>query len=154
MVTNGEAENKLNVLENSVTSKSESNDELDEAKTFSTVNIFFEKNQNEEAVEPDILENLENEGNFLESRSRNKMSLTSKFKDHFIFVNKLNSMNTFWKAENYDNFSNLTVEELNRFAGRKRSSHRKNTLSDSQESYDKVLLNLTNDNRLNKTALN
>ena len=32
--------------------------------------------------------------------------------------------------------------------------HRKNTLSDSQESYDKVLLNLTNDNRLNKTDLN
>lgn len=129
MVTNGEAENKLNVLENSVTSKSDSetnneNNELDESKTFSTVNIFFEKNQNEESVEPDILENIQNEGNFLESSSRNKITLTAKFKDHFMFVNKLNSMNTSWKAENYENFSNLTVEELNRIAGRKRASKR------------------------------
>ena len=153
MVTNGEAENKLNVLENSVTSKSESNDELDEAKTFSTVNIFFEKNQNEEAVEPDILENLENEGNFLESRSRNKMSLTSKFKDHFIFVNKLNSMNTFWKAENYDNFSNLTVEELNRFAGRKRSSHRKNTLFKGRNIFFGNEKEIDNDNQTEKNFL-
>jgi hypothetical protein len=130
LATNGEAENKLNVLENSITSKSDfnANEELDEKKTFSTVNIFFEKNQNEESVEPDILDNIENEGNFLESSSRNKMTLTAKFKDHFIFVNKLNSMNTFWKAENYENFSNLTVEELNRYAGRKRASNRKNSL--------------------------
>jgi len=126
MVTNGEAENKLNVLENSVTSKDDQ--QQDDNKTFSTVNIFFEKNQKEESVEPDIMDNMENEGNFLESRSRNKMTLTSKFKDHFMFVNRLNSMNTFWKAENYENFSNLTVEELNRYAGRKRASHKKNTL--------------------------
>lgn len=124
--TNGEAENKLNVLENSVTSKDQGNNTED--RTFSTVNIFFEKNANNESVEPDILDNMENEGNFLEAKSRNKMTLTSKFKDHYMFVNRINSMNTFWKAENYEDFSNLTVEELNRFAGRKRISHRKNTL--------------------------
>merc|ERR1712032_108458 len=72
--------------------------------------------------------NIENEGNFLESHSRNKMTLTSKFKDHYMFVDRINSMNTFWKAENYEDFSNLTVDELNRYAGRKRASHRKNTL--------------------------
>ena len=90
--------------------------------------IQKEKNQKKESVEPDIMDNMENEGNFLESHSRNKMTLTSKFKDHYMFVNRLNSMNTVWKAENYEDFSNLTVEELNRYAGRKRASHRKNTL--------------------------
>ena len=128
MVTGGEAENKLNVLENSVSSKSDENKELEDNKTFSSVNIFFEKNQKTESVEPDIKDNMESEGNFLESSSRNKMTLTSQFKDHYMFVNRLNSMSGFWKAENYEDFSNLTVEELNRYAGRKRASHRKNTL--------------------------
>ena len=127
MATGGEAENKLNVLENSVSSKEESST-LDDNKTFSSVNIFFEKNQKTEFVESDVKDNMENEGNFLESSSRNKMTLTAGFKDHYMFVNRLNSMNTFWKAENYEDFSNLTVEELNRYAGRKRASHRKNTL--------------------------
>jgi len=123
IATNGEAENQI-------TSKDEENNknitnEDNSNRTFNTVNIFFEKQETNRITEPDIIENMSNESNFLESKanSRNKLTLTAEFRDHSKFVERINSMNKMWKAENYDNFSSMTLAELNSFAGRKRSKN-------------------------------
>lgn len=136
IATNGEAENKLNVLENQITSREDDNNNSSENQTFSTVNIFFEKQEKiKSIVEPDILDNVQNESNFLESRAhtRNKITLHAQFKDHMKFVEKLNSMNGMWKAENYENFASMTVEELNSFAGRKRNKNSKMSLFSAKD---------------------
>jgi len=135
IATNGEAENKLNVLENQITSREDDNNSTDN-QTFSTVNIFFEKQEKVKSiVEPDIVDNVQNESNFLESRAhtRNKITLYAKFRDHMKFVEKVNSMNGMWKAENYDNFATMTVEELNSFAGRKRNKNSKMSLFNAKD---------------------
>lgn len=136
--TNGEAENKLNVLENQITSKDEENNNKNnnngnsnnENRTFSTVNIFFEKQETKSIIEPDIIENISNESNFLESKanSRNKLTLSAQFKDHSKFVERVNAMNGMWKAKNYENFSSMTLNELNSFAGRKRKKNSRMSL--------------------------
>ena len=119
-ITNGEAENKLNVLENQITAKDDKSNNF--RQQFSTVNIFFEK-QEKSLVEPDILDNKITEAVFLETKSREKLTLHSKFKDHAKFVEKINAMNVMWKAHNYNQFSDMTIEELNSFAGRSRRNN-------------------------------
>jgi hypothetical protein len=133
IITNGEAENKLNVLENQITSKDEENNNNSsnsENKTFNTVNIFFEKQESKGFTEADIVDNISNESNFLQSKtySRNKLTLTAMFREHSKFVERVNAMNGMWKAENYDNFSKMTLEELNSFAGRKRKKNSRMSL--------------------------
>lgn len=140
IATNGEAENKLNVLENQITSKDEENtnsNSNNENRTFNTVNIFFEKSESNFITEPDIVENISNESNFLESKShaRNKITLTAQFKDHSKFVERVNAYNGMWKAENYDNFAGMTLEELNSFAGRKRKKNSRMSLLSGRNIY-------------------
>lgn len=139
IATNGEAENKLNVLENQITNKEEDNNNStnNENRTFSTVNIFFEKQENKSITEADIVDNISNETNFLESKtaSRNKLTLTAQFREHSKFVERINAKNAMWKAENYDNFSSMTLEELNSFAGRKRKNNSRMSLLTGRNIY-------------------
>ena len=140
IATNGEADNKLNVLENQITSKEEENNNSysnNENRTFNTVNIFFEKQESKFITEADIVDNISNESNFLESKanSRNKLTLTVQFKDHSKFVERVNAMNGMWKAENYDNFSTMTLEELNSYAGRKRKKNSRMSLLSGRNIY-------------------
>ena len=151
IATNGEAENKLNVLENQITSKDQddnSSSSHNENRTFSTVNIFFEKEQTKSITEPDIIDNISNEINFLESRtnSRNKLTLTAQFRDHSSFVERVNAMNGMWKAENYDNFSSMTLEELNSYAGRKRMKNSKMSLLSGRNIYYNDFENINEEN--------
>ena len=76
------------------------------------------------------MDNISNESNFLQSKtySRNKLTLTAMFREHSKFVERVNAMNGMWKAENYDNFSKMTLEELNSFAGRKRKKNSRMSL--------------------------
>ena len=154
-ITGGEAENKLEVVQgkiiakddlskninnNSRNSKEEikvitppvgdnSDDEKIEEnirkleKQYSSTNA--NKNKHKFKIERAFLESALN----LESQSttENKFLLTASFRDHSRFVNKINSMNYMWKAENYDQFSTMTLSELNRYAGKKRFSSQSNT---------------------------
>lgn len=128
VATNGEAENKLNVLENQISSRDNTNTK--ETPTFDSVNIFFEKQEKNSIVEPDIVDNMQTESNFLESKneSRIKLTLHSQFKDHSQFVERINAMNLGWKAESYENFSGMTLEQLNNFAGRKKNYQKRMNL--------------------------
>lgn len=47
-------------------------------------------------------------------------SLTSEFKNHHEIVEKINSAQNMWEATLYSEFSDMTLKDLNKFAGRKK----------------------------------
>jgi len=55
------------------------------------------------------------------TKTRSKLRLTLRFKEHSKVVERLNELNLGWKADNYEQFSNLTLEQLNKFSGRANS---------------------------------
>jgi cathepsin C len=97
-ITNGEAEKKQVVTEGSMVAKA-----------------FLEKSEN-------IINGNEiSESRFMESKFTTKLELTANFKDHSSVVERINAMDYSWKAANYEEFQGLTIEELNKIAGRKKS---------------------------------
>jgi hypothetical protein len=46
--------------------------------------------------------------------------LKKGFKNHHIFIDRVKNLTNLWEAKNYDEFSRMTLEELNRFAGRRK----------------------------------
>ena len=51
-------------------------------------------------------------------KTRATLKLNSQFKEHSKVVERLNELNLGWKAYNYDQFSGLTLAEINKFSGR------------------------------------
>lgn len=106
-VTNGEAGKKQVVLEGTITQK-----------------VFMQHNENEVSNEnnnnDDYYNNINNETRFMESKFTTQLTLTTEFKDHAKVVERINDMELSWKAENYIEFENMTLEQLNKFAGRKK----------------------------------
>jgi hypothetical protein len=96
-VTNGEALNKQVVVEGNMT-----------AKTFLQLNEHV-NNKNTPQIR------------FMESKFSEKLKLTADFKDHAKVVERINSENGSWKAANYAEFEGLSISDLNRLAGRKKS---------------------------------
>ncbi len=112
-ITNGEPGNKLIVVENTVqtvSNRAESNGD------FNPTNMISKQ----ETVQNDI---NDDETFFLESKFTTKIKLSSSFKDHEQVVKRLNSMGNLWKAANYDQYKDMTIEDLNNFAGRNRNKH-------------------------------
>lgn len=112
-ITNGEPGNKLLVVENTVQTipnRGESNG------GFNPTNMLSK----EETVQNDI---NDDETFFLESKFTTKLKLSTQFKDHDQVVKRLNSMGNLWKAANYDQFKEMTIEDLNKFAGRNKNKH-------------------------------
>lgn len=63
--------------------------------------------------------------NFLQAKEKETLVLDAKFKDHSKVVEMINSMkDSMWEADNYEEYSNLTIEDLNNLAGRKRHNHK------------------------------
>jgi len=62
-------------------------------------------------------------GCFFADKFTTKIKLSSSFKDHEQVVKRLNSMGNLWKAANYDQYKDMTIEDLNNFAGRNRNKH-------------------------------
>ena len=62
--------------------------------------------------------------NFLQSKEKETLVLDAKFKDHAKVVETINQMNGLWTAKNYDEYKNLSIEELNSLAGKRRHNHR------------------------------
>jgi len=143
-ITNGEAQNKLNVVEGEITKKDASNEVL-----YSTQKYYMDESSPKgEKVEPEVIEstapqsqyystfssdlasnnlknkNLQKESIFLETKllsdlkEKSELSLTTTAKFNEKFVESINSQNFLWKAENYEEFSHMSFKELNKFAGR------------------------------------
>lgn len=98
-ITNGDVKDKLHVVEGTVKKIAK--------MKFKEENVVFEENMN-----------------FLQAKEKETLVLHAKFKDHAKVVEKINSMGGLWEAKNYDEYSNLTIEELNALAGKKRHGHR------------------------------
>jgi hypothetical protein len=93
--TNGEASDKLNVVEGWT----------GETKSFLQRDDFINKGTR-----------------FMETKS--KLQLTSEFKDHALVVEAINSSNLPWTAKVYPQFENMTIKEMNqKLFGRRRSKH-------------------------------
>lgn len=69
--------------------------------------------------------------NKLNLKTRAKLHLTSTFKEHAKVVDRINELNLGWKAFNYDQFSDLTIEQLNKMSGRNKSGTRNKIAEDS-----------------------
>jgi len=95
-----------------------------------------------EKLEDSIFQDI----NFLQTNEKEKLELTSNFKDHAKVVERINSMNDLWKATNYEEFSKLTIKELNSFAGRRRHHHR--SLFEKKRKYKKHKKTYRSKNRL------
>ena len=114
-ITNGEPGNKLLVVENTV--QKISNRVENSGDLFSSTNMISKSetvNSNEIA---------DDETFFLESKSMSSLKLSSEFKDHSKVVERLNSMSNSWTATNYEEFKTMSIEDLNRFAGRRKNNH-------------------------------
>jgi hypothetical protein len=148
-VTNGEAQNKLNVVEGEISNRDSNNE-----STFTQQRYYMdESSRNGEKVEADTIDvissmsssssagvsgknNLKKETTFLETKfeseltDKNNMVLTSSstFMYNSKLVNAINSENLLFKAHNYEQFSKMSFKELNKFAGRqKRVKNKRST---------------------------
>ena len=59
---------------------------------------------------------------FTQAKYKDKLTLHSEFKEHDKFVERINSANLSWTASTYKMFDGLTINELNNYAGKKKSS--------------------------------
>ena len=67
-----------------------------------------------------IIDSLSSQLSFIETSE--KLNISSDFKDHKQVVDKINSITDLWEATNYNEFSSMTIEQLNKYAGRKKKS--------------------------------
>jgi len=79
----------------------------------------------------------------LKIKIKSRINLSANFKEHAKVVDRINALNLSWKAENYDQFANMTIDELNNFTGRNRSKFSLNFISSDPKKQSKSL-NLRN----------
>ena len=79
---------------------------------------------NDNTEETKLVKNLRRKMRFKSQlASQSKLKLTSDFKDFDKYVEVLNSNpHSTWKAKNYNEYSNMTLQDLNRFVGRSRGN--------------------------------
>lgn len=94
VITNGEAENKQKVTENSI--------------------IFAQKRDSVENIDDKLNSFLRvsRGSRFTETENSELLDLNANFKDHSKLVERINSANLSWKAKNYDEFIGLTRGEI------------------------------------------
>ena len=147
-ITNGEAENKLNVVEGEVSNKDGSNMEA----TFTTQKYYMDDSSAKSApVEADTIDstsktrgtNLKLVSAFLETKFQSDLTekyellLASTLKYNEKLVETINSENLLWKAENYKEFSHMSFKELNKFAGRNKKVKSKKFVSRDRKNLEK-----------------
>jgi len=128
-ITNGEAENKMNVVEGVVEKKDSARQESWESERYYMDDSSASKS---DLIEADTIDsrsspqksNLKLATAFLETNSKSDLSakyemlLASTLKYNEKLVETINSENLLWRAENYKEFSKMNFLELNKFAGR------------------------------------
>ena len=113
--TNGEASDKLIVLENSVKAAAFIETKEKEVNT----NSIFDSLGRERFMQTEAKNKLENK---IESKAATKfkteIKLTNEFTNHAEIVSRINSLDLGWKAANYDEFKGMTIKDLNKISGR------------------------------------
>ncbi len=131
--TNGEATDKLIVLENSVKAAFIETKENEADK-----DSLFEIIKSERFMQTETNNKLENKiSSTVTTGFHTELKLTSEFTNHAEIVSRINSFNLGWKAEVYDEFKGMTIKELNKISGRvskgghytRHYSHNKNHIS-------------------------
>lgn len=118
--TNGEADDKLLVVENVVKSAFIAKNEiqkLEEEKNILNKQEFLKNFDTGRFMQTEF-NNRNKLNNKLSSRSMSLLSLDSEFTNHEEVVERINSMNLSWKAEVYEEFKGKTIAEINKFSGR------------------------------------
>ncbi len=88
----------------------------------------------------------------LSVKLQNSNALTAMSHDEV--VEKINTMQNMWSATNYNEFSNMSIRELNNFAGRKKHSpHSKKNPHNKINSFDEWLETATNIKKNLKNSL-
>jgi len=118
-VTNGEPKGKLLVVANTVKTidltkknrfKSLQKNKQQQRSIFSNLNTGDETKV--------VLDSLDSQmTNFIQTKEK---TLSKEFKNHHIFVDRVKNLTNLWEAGYYDEFSKMTLEELNNFAGRRK----------------------------------
>jgi C1A family cysteine protease len=84
-----------------------------EKKTVLTYREDVKNSSNKKKLTSRFLKN----SSFLAEKEFMMLKLDSSFKAHSLYLNKLNNLNKLWTAEIHPKFSNLSIKELNKFAG-------------------------------------
>lgn len=113
--TNGEASDKLIVLENSV--KAASFIETNEKKA--NLKSIFTSLGSERFMQTETSNRLENKiSSQAATTFKSQLKLTNEFTNHAEIVARVNSMNLGWKAAVYEEYKGMTIKELNKISGR------------------------------------
>ena len=128
-VTNGEPKGKLLVVANTVKRIDSSRRNRfksvissvnnDNQKALNEISGFSQTDETNNVLETMALHVT----NFIQTKET--VFLNKSFKDHHIFVDRVKNLTDLWEAANYDDFSKMTFEELNKFAGRKKFGKKK-----------------------------
>lgn len=113
--TNGEASDKLIVLENSV--KAAAFIETNEKEA--NVKSIFNSIRIERFMQTEANNKLENKiASQAATQFTTQLKLTNEFTNHAEIVARVNALNLGWKAAVYDEFKGMTIKELNKISGR------------------------------------
>lgn len=136
-VTNKDTKNNMNVveptqsLENSIINTVFSNMHFRSVNTEISFNENKKNNINSKKNNKKFMKrksNINQETSFLEMKETEKsfstMTLSSSFKNHALYLQKLKSLKKNWEAHINPQFSHMTIKELNKFAGISRTNKR------------------------------
>ena len=103
-------------------------------------------------MEERIFDNI----NFLQTNEKETLVLDMNFKDHAKVVERINSMkDSLWEAANYEEYANLTIEDLNNLAGKKKHnfksmfSEKKRKRSKNKMKSNLIMTGINNSNNSN-----
>ncbi len=114
--TNGEASDKLIVLQNTVKRE----EAFIEVKKNEQKNFIFDSYLQERFLQSENRSKLQNTNNLkTNTATRTYLKLTNDFTNHSEVVERINSLNLGWKANLYDEFKGKTISQLNKISGRK-----------------------------------
>jgi len=115
--TNGEADDKLLVVENVIKPAFIEKEVQVEIKN--QEKNFLKNFDAGRFMQTEFNNKFENKlNNKLTVKTRNLLSLDSEFTNHEEVVDRINSMNLGWKAEVYSEFKGKTIADINKFSGR------------------------------------
>lgn len=118
--TNGEASDKLIVLENSVKPAAFIESAESDFEQESERSNFIDSLKNSRFVETELNNMLEYKSTTNTNASAESyLTLTTEFSNHAEIVERINSLNLSWRAEVYDEFKDLSISALNKISGRK-----------------------------------
>jgi C1A family cysteine protease len=122
-ITNDEVADKLIVVENTVVKQEHTKENNLSYTDIGNLMRFKQRDPiYSEEREISFLENSNTYKTNMKAKSLFKSLLSSEFKDHSKIVSQINSLQKHWQAYSYEEFAKLNLKELNKFAGRSKTS--------------------------------